>query len=64
MTKRIDSNGNFISIIESTKYAKRTPVYIAPEVFMTNESSKESDVYAFGILLKCSQKQHHMKVLI
>ncbi|KAK8896745.1 hypothetical protein M9Y10_014662 [Tritrichomonas musculus] len=49
--KRIDSNGNFISIIESTKYAKGTPVYMAPEVFITNESSKESDVYAFGILL-------------
>ena len=48
--KLIDSNGNFISVIESTKGAKGTPIYMAPEVFKTNEMNKESDVYAFGIL--------------
>ena len=50
-SKRIDSNGNSISTIESQKCAKGTPIFIAPEVFMTNESTKESDVYAFGILV-------------
>lgn len=50
-SKKVDSNGNFLSLIESTKIAKGTPIYMAPEVFLTDKSTKSSDVYAFGILL-------------